>query len=137
MTITAKVGTSNRMKNSMPIVKRCAFACCPIKVTDDKYCISHKPKPRPLKQRGTAAQRGYDYSWQKYRERYLWHNPLCVRCETELNKANLATVVDHIAPVINGQSDPLFWEESNHQALCRGCHSWKTRVIDKRGYGVS
>ena len=38
-------------------------------------------------------------------------------------------------PVENGQADPLFWVESNHQALCRNCHSYKTRVIDQRGYG--
>jgi 5-methylcytosine-specific restriction endonuclease McrA len=35
-----------------------------------------------------------------------------------------ATVVDHITP-IRGASDPNFYRESNHQALCSSCHDAK------------
>lgn len=119
----------------MTIITRCAFANCPIKVYDHKYCEQHQAKAR--ERRGTAAQRGYDHKWQKYRKLYLQHNPICVRCDSELGLITTATVVDHIKPVEHGQHDPLFWAHSNHQSLCRSCHSWKTRVIDRKGYGVS
>lgn len=115
------------------IVTRCAFANCPIKVTDQRYCDNHRAKQR--ERRGTAAQRGYDHKWQKYRKLYLQHNPICIRCES-LGLIVTATVIDHIKPVVNGQHDPLFWVQSNHQSLCRDCHAWKTRVIDRKGYGV-
>lgn len=119
------------------IVTRCAFANCSIKTVGQKYCEQHYTKPKQgIKDRlrGTAAQRGYNYTWQKYRKLYLQHNPVCVRCES-FGVVVEATVVDHIKPVVNGQHDPLFWVKSNHQPLCRSCHSWKTRVIDRRGYG--
>ena len=72
---------------------------------------------------------------QKKVDEYLKHNPLCVRC-LEIGRYTPATVIDHIKPVENGQADPLFWRVDNHQALCRDCHSYKTRVIDKRGFGA-
>ena len=74
----------------MTIVIRCAFANCPIKVINQKYCDLHQAKPR--ERRGTAAQRGYDYQWQKYRKLYLQHNPICLRCDTELGVITAATV---------------------------------------------
>jgi 5-methylcytosine-specific restriction endonuclease McrA len=119
------------------IVTRCAFANCPIKVTDHKYCSQHVFKMvRPKDRRESAAKRGYDHKWTKYRKLYLMENPICVRCES-LGVVVEATVIDHIKPVENGQHDPLFWVKTNHQSLCRSCHSWKTRVIDRKGYGVS
>nr|DAQ73790.1 MAG TPA: HNH endonuclease [Caudoviricetes sp.] len=69
------------------------------------------------------------------RAQYLKHHPLCVMC-LEKGIYTPATVIDHIKPVENGQADPLFWVESNHQSLCRDCHSYKTRVIDQRGFGA-
>ena len=116
------------------IIYRCSFANCPVKVKEQGYCQAHKAKPR--ERRGTAAQRGYDSKWQRYRLSYLKHNPICVMCEDEHDRITSASVVDHITPVENGQHDPLFWVQSNHQALCRDCHSYKTRVIDGKGWGV-
>jgi len=51
-------------------------------------------------------------------------------------KTPRATVRTITKPVENGQADPLFWVASNHQPLCRDCHSYKTRVIDQRGFGA-
>ncbi|WP_370973964.1 phage major capsid protein [Enterobacter wuhouensis] len=76
----------------------------------------------------------HNHRWQVYRAQYLRANPLCVICLRE-GKLTPATVVDHITP-IRGQSDPLFWKTTNHQPLCQDCHNWKTRVIDRRGYGA-
>jgi 5-methylcytosine-specific restriction protein A len=63
---------------------------------------------------------------------YLAEHPLCVECERE-GRAEAATDVDHIVPV-TGPDDPLFWEESNHAALCHSCHSRKT-ARENRGFG--
>jgi len=77
-------------------------------------------------ERGSSTARGYDRRWRNYRTTYLHENPLCVKC-MERGKTRQATEVDHIKPVINGQDDPLFWERSNHQGLCKPCHSRKTK----------
>lgn len=73
---------------------------------------------KKAERRGSTA-RGYDRRWRKYRRWFLRGNPLCVRCGAA------ATDVDHIVEIA-GQGDPLFWNESNHQALCHRCHSKKT-----------
>ncbi|MGV6989489.1 HNH endonuclease signature motif containing protein [Testudinibacter sp. P80/BLE/0925] len=111
-------------------LRRCTYPGCRNKVQSGR-CEEHKPKDNRL----TASQRGYDSHWTKYRAQYLKAHPLCVMCLAK-GKYSAATVIDHITPIENGQADPLFWAADNHQALCRDCHSYKTRVIDKRGYGA-
>jgi len=89
-----------------------------------KYCgaCHAKETRRDLDARGGAAhERGYDARWHKYRNWFLGQHPLCVKCE------RAATVVDHIVPV-NGADDPLFYESTNHQPLCRACHDVKHRA---------
>lgn len=121
----------------MPIqpLKRCSYPNCRNRVKSGR-CDEHKRDKQQDKARGTAAQRGYNHRWQIYRAEYLRHNPLCKMCNDK-GLLTPATVIDHIKPVEDGQSDPLFWQASNHQPLCRDCHSYKTRVIDKRGFGSS
>lgn len=68
----------------------------------------------------TTGQRGYNYRWQKARERHLSCNPLCVMCLEE-RLISAATVVDHRVPHRGDQS--LFWDESNWQSLCATHHS--------------
>jgi 5-methylcytosine-specific restriction enzyme A len=41
----------------------------------------------------------------------------------------LATDVDHVQAV-SGPEDKRFWDHDNHQALCHGCHSYKTATKD-------
>ena len=111
-------------------LRRCSYPECRNKVKSGR-CEEHNPKDN----RPNSSARGYDHKWSKYREQYLKHHPLCVMC-LEQGKYTPATVIDHIKPVENGQADPLFWVASNHQPLCRDCHSYKTRVIDQRGFGA-
>lgn len=73
--------------------------------------------------RGSATARGYGGRWQRYRARFLAEHPLCVACEAK-GFVEASTVLDHIIEV-TGPSDPLFWEPTNHQALCRRCHEVK------------
>ena len=60
---------------------------------------------------------------------FLAQHPICAI----LGCGQLATDVDHKIAV-DGPNDPLFWEESNHQALCHSCHSEKT-VKENGGFG--
>lgn len=78
-----------------------------------------------------SSARGYNYRWQKARERFLRKHPLCAYCERE-GRLTAATIVDHIIPHRGDQQ--LFWDESNWQALCKFCHdSVKAR---EEGRGV-
>lgn len=81
------------------------------------------------KKRGTAAQRGYGSKWRSYSIAFRRANPIC---QTD-GCLNLSEHVDHIKPV-NGKDDLLFWDEDNHQALCKPCHSRKT-VREDGGFG--
>lgn len=112
----------------------CKHPGCPALVDAGKgYCDKHRQDTRQYdRQRGTASQRGYGYRWQKYRKQFLARNPLCRECEKQ-GQVKAATDVDHIQAV-TGPDDPLFWEPSNHQALCHECHSAKT-ARENGGFG--
>ncbi|MBI6923812.1 HNH endonuclease signature motif containing protein [Pseudomonas fulva] len=67
----------------------------------------------------TSSQRGYNYKWQKARERYLLDNPLCVYCDRS-GRVTAASVVDHV--IAHRGDMTLFWDQSNWQSLCKPCH---------------
>ncbi|WP_225785840.1 HNH endonuclease [Pseudomonas sp. Marseille-P9655] len=67
----------------------------------------------------TSSQRGYNYKWQKARERYLLDNPLCVYCDRS-GRVTSASVVDHV--IAHRGDMTLFWDQSNWQSLCKPCH---------------
>ncbi|MGI9564500.1 HNH endonuclease [Pseudomonas fulva] len=67
----------------------------------------------------TSSQRGYNYKWQKARERYLLDNPLCVYCGRS-GRVTAASVVDHV--IAHRGDMTLFWDQSNWQSLCKPCH---------------
>lgn len=77
-----------------------------------------------------ATARGYNYRWQKERERFLRERPLCCYCERE-GRVEAATVVDHIIP--HKGSEALFWDESNWQPLCKRCHDSTKAKEEGRG----
>jgi 5-methylcytosine-specific restriction protein A len=104
-------------------------------------CAACRAKGRT---RASAARRGYDSRWRRYRIRQ-WL-PLHPRCGDRLAGQSAehsqcrrdgrdvpGTDVDHIVPV-SGPDDPLFWEVTNHQSLCHACHSAKTAREDG-GFG--
>ena len=94
----------------------------------------HRPPTlQQPQQRLTTTQKGYDYRWKKYRAIFLQLNPLCRECEKE-GRFVPATVVDHIIP---HRGDKVrFWDESNHQGLCKSHHDTKTASEDG-GFGNS
>lgn len=97
-----------------------------------RYCEKHKKlkeeekKQRGNRWRGSAASRGYDYRWQKFRKSFLMRHPVCAMC------GRLATDVDHIVPLAIAPTRK--YDESNLQALCHECHSRKT-VKENGGFG--
>jgi 5-methylcytosine-specific restriction endonuclease McrA len=82
--------------------------------------------------RGTAAQRGYGYRWQKASKIFLANNPLCVYCQRD-GRITAATTVDHCIP---HRGDPdLFWDQDNWQSLCTKCHNSRKQSEERRGGG--
>jgi len=75
------------------------------------------------RRRGTAAERGYGARWQKLRRLFLEANPLCAECGRK-GLTERANVVDHV--IAHRGDQARFWDESNWQPLCRGCHDRKT-----------
>jgi 5-methylcytosine-specific restriction protein A len=92
----------------------------------------YQQKKQYEKDRGSAASRGYGKRWQKAREYFLNHNPICIRCERDKEIIKPARVVDHIRPHKGNQK--LFWDRENWQALCKPCHDRKT-VLEDGGFG--
>ena len=93
----------------------------------------HRPQRLPKHDhRLSAHRRGYTRKWAKYAKWFLAQpeNVLCALpgCHQP------STDVDHIVPV-SGPDDPLFWEPTNHQALCHPHHSRKTVRTDG-GFGA-
>lgn len=106
------------------------------KLGDGRYCVDHtylteqyerERKARLDQQRENASKRGYGARWRKYRLAYLRCHPLCAECERK-NMTRLAAEVDHIEPHRGDMK--LFWLHSNHQGLCKPCHSRKTATED-------
>lgn len=94
----------------------CNTPGCSAAATGTGYCKRHR-RVSEYQRSGPSA---YDYRWQRFRFLFIAANPVCVAC------GHLATDVDHITPH-RGQSDPLFWDVSNLQSLCKACHARKTR----------
>ncbi|MEM9388616.1 MAG: HNH endonuclease signature motif containing protein [Pseudomonadota bacterium] len=80
---------------------------------------------RPGRSRKSAAQRGYDNTWRKVRAAFLVEHPVC-QGKWKCN-GDPATEVDHKTTIRSGGAR-LDWD--NLQALCKRCHSYKTRTED-------
>ena len=109
----------------MPLksAKPCGHPGCPA-LTHGHFCEKHKQ----FHSRASPAKRGYGRRWRAYRILYLQIHPLCVNFN---DCRNVATVVDHIIPVNQGES---FWEPENHEPMCEECHNRKT-AAENGGFG--
>ncbi len=81
---------------------------------------THKGKQHREDARERAKR--YGRRWQRLRRAVLAAEPLCRACK-ERGRLTVANEVDHIVPIVEGGTD----ERSNLQALCKSCHSAKTR----------
>lgn len=88
-------------------------------------CDVHESKhqAQDRERRGSAHARGYDTRWQRYRLSFLATHPLCVMCQ-EQGRVVAASVVDHIKAHKGDQQ--LFWDPTNHRAVCKPCHDART-----------
>ena len=110
------------------IGKHCAYPGCSAIIANGKHCPTHRRAYEADDRRtyGTAAQRGYGSKWQRYRAKYLAAHPLCIACLARENRATPAKEIDHVRS--RSMWPDLFWEEGNHQPLCRECHYTKSRA---------
>ena len=93
-------------------------------------CKATKPKGDG---RPSAAARLYDRNWRAYTARYKQENPLCADPYNIHQGVTVEAIdVDHITP--HRGDLKLFWERTNHQGLCKSCHSRKTATEDG-GFG--
>ncbi|MBI3936718.1 MAG: HNH endonuclease [Betaproteobacteria bacterium] len=121
-------------------MKHCAATgCSTLLPPGQTHCPAHARAMDA--RRGTAQERGYGSRWAAYSRAWRRQHPLCgdrldgpssehSRCVAD-GRTTAATQVDHIRAV-NGPADPLFWEPTNHQSLCRDCHSRKTALENGR-----
>ena len=100
----------------------CRYPGCPNLCESGTYCPEHSAES-PDRQRGNAAERGYDAKWRRARKLFLQRHPLCANCLSQ-GALTPATVVDHIVP--HRGDHRLFWDEQNWQPLCKACHDRKT-----------
>ena len=64
--------------------------------------------------RGSAAERGYDSHWHKFRNTYLRAHPLCSDC------GKPSCIVHHVRPLADGGDK---YDVDNLKALCLDCHA--------------
>ena len=106
-------------------MKPCPVPGCPELVSSGRCPTHTRSRDRSdAWARGTAAHRGYDWTWTKLRNRYIQANPLCELCD-RAGKTEVGMVVDHIRPLAQG-GERLNAE--NLQTLCLSCHARKTKA---------
>lgn len=123
-------------------MRYCAAPGCSSLVPKGRCQAHQRHQQRTYDQiRGTAAQRGYDSHWGRYRARFLAEHWYCgarpdnlpptghSRCLAQgqylvRSPTGRPSVVDHIIPV-SGPDDPRFYDPTNHQHLCWECHQRK------------
>ena len=92
------------------------------------YCASHAKRATAdyNERKGTPAERGYDWNWQKVRRMILRRQPICATPGC----GQAATDVHHIKALAQGGEN----SEENLQGLCHACHS-RITVKENGGFG--
>jgi 5-methylcytosine-specific restriction enzyme A len=73
--------------------------------------------------RVSAARRGYDRRWRRFRDRYLAMHPWCEDCQS----AGRATLAAHVHHRRSLRSAPhLKYDTENLAPLCATCHQRRT-----------
>jgi 5-methylcytosine-specific restriction protein A len=99
------------------------------------YCAECAPlysaKVLAERRRPSAHKRGYTRQWSEYSRTFLRVNPICVGYPHGHHGERIvpSEVTDHIEAAV--AHPELFWEPSNHQALCGDCN--KRKAIELEG----
>ena len=75
-------------------------------------------------------ERYHTVRWRKTRKLKLMQQPNCVECEKR-GIISVATDVDHIEPMRQGDPDEKFWDLDGLQCLCSSHH--KSKSAKERG----
>lgn len=126
-----------RLPPSIVAKRPCARPGCAGKVERGGYCSdackAKSPQVRLERERGSSAERGYGYRWQKASKAYLLAHPIAVDWFKEHHgRIYAAEVVDHIIPHRGDMK--LFWDPNNWQGLTKKDHDRKTAMEDG-GFG--
>lgn len=109
--------------------KLCAQHGCNRFADTGNYCSEHARvvAARQDNRRGTAAERGYDWQWHKFRDMYLARpeNQFC-RLHLSPRCSVLAQCVDHIVPLELGGAK---YDEKNLQPACLACNTLKGQQV--------
>lgn len=101
----------------------CRYPRCP-ELVDSGYCANHAElDKRADRWRGSAASRGYDANWRRFRIAYLRKHPLCVDCLAQ-QRVMAATEPHHVQKVRDRPD--LMYDERNLMPLCKPCHQVRT-----------
>jgi len=95
------------------------------RATQGRLCDVCREKGLGREQRLTAAKRGYDWTWKRFRRAYLDMHPLCVDCQAH-GRVNLARHVHHKARL--KEHPELKYVESNLLGLCESHHDARTAL---------
>lgn len=92
-------------------------------LSEGTRCEAHRKARRRRSERGrpSAAARGYDQRWRRFRARFLREHPVC---QDEAGCIQPATDVDHIDGL--GPNGPRGFDSANCRALCSHHHKQRT-----------
>jgi 5-methylcytosine-specific restriction endonuclease McrA len=80
----------------------------------------------------TAAEKGYDWEWQKLSREVRQDRPWCEDC-LAVGRRTPTALVDHILNIREHPDRRL--DPSNLRALCRRCHAIKSHEVDGVTFG--
>jgi hypothetical protein len=93
---------------------------------------THSLTPAESSKRPSAAARGYDGDWRRFREKYAGIVPMiCERCQYAGPSEEMH--LDHDPP-LTGPDDPGRLDPRRVHWLCEDCHNEKTAQEDN-GFG--
>jgi len=112
----------------MAVKAVCSYPGCNVLIprTGGYRCPKHRTWERAPDTRPSSRQRGYTAAWGRLRNRYLTEHPVCearYKCNGEP-----AAEVDHLLPILQGGE---IYDAGNLQAICKRCHAYKTKVLDR------
>lgn len=98
----------------------------PSRIPMAKPARAPMPAPRPTydADRPSAAKRGYDRHWQRFRLLILARDPLCRRCDSHVSE-----LVHHLVPLDKGGAR---LSSVNCVAVCTPCHE-RITAEEKQG----
>lgn len=118
----------------------CRKVACGALIDAPGYCAKHAQQSTGWARSNggrTSAERGYDYAWQKRRERVMARDSGLCQIKGPACTV-VASDVDHVtskaAARAAGWTNDQIEDDSNLQAACRSCHKAKT-AAERGGAG--